>query len=82
LIAHDQIQLTLPVKDGQPLQMLTLGKGQFLAEMFFIDGHAHTADAYAVEDVELRSIDRESLASAIGKNLFASLIQLFRHCSI
>ena len=89
LIAHGQVKLTLPVKDGQPLHLLTLGKGQFFGEMSFIDGHAHSADAYAVEDVELLSIDRESLANAIGqdqrmlliifKRIFIAVAERLRH---
>ena len=89
MIAHGQVKLTLPVKDGQPLHLLTLGKGQFFGEMSFIDGHAHSADAYAVEDVELLSIDRESLANAIGqdqrmlliifKRIFIAVAERLRH---
>lgn len=74
LIANGQIKLSLPVKGGQHVHLLTLGKGQFFGEMSFLDGHAHSADAHAVEDTQLLSIDRESLAHAIGKDQRMMLI--------
>ena len=89
LIAHGQVKLTLPVKEGPPLHLLTLGKGQFFGEMSFVDGHAHSADAFAVEDTELLCIDREGLANAIGqdqrmmliifKQIFMAVAERLRH---
>jgi len=81
LISRGQIKLTLPVKGGQHVHLLTLGKGQFFGEMSFLDGHAHSADAYAVEDTELISIDRDSLAHAIGQDQRMMLI-LFKKISL
>ena len=81
LIARGQIKLTLPVKGGQHVHLLTLGKGQFFGEMSFLDGHAHSADAYAIEDTELLNIDRESLAHAIGQDQRMMLI-MFKKISL
>jgi SulP family sulfate permease len=81
LIARGQIKLTLPVKGGQHVHLLTLGKGQFFGEMSFLDGHAHSADAYAIEDTELLNIDRESLAHAIGQDQRMMLI-IFKKISL
>ena len=81
LIARGQIKLTLPVKGGQHVHLLTLGKGQFFGEMSFLDGHAHSADAYAIEDTELLNIDRESLAHAIGLDQRMMLI-IFKKISL
>ena len=81
LIARGQIKLTLPVKGGQHVHLLTLGKGQFFGEMSFLDGHAHSADAYAIEDTELLNIDRESLAHAIGQDQRMLLI-IFKKISL
>ncbi len=81
LIARGQIKLTLPVKGGQHVHLLTLGKGQFFGEMSFLDGHAHSADAYAIEDTELMNIDRESLAHAIGQDQRMMLI-IFKKISL
>jgi SulP family sulfate permease len=81
LIARGQIKLTLPVRGGQQVHLLTLGKGQFFGEMSFLDGHAHSADAYAVEDTEVISIDRDSLAHAIGQDQRMMLI-IFKQISM
>ncbi len=81
LIARGQIKLSLPVKGGQHVHLLTLGKGQFFGEMSFLDGHAHSADAYAIEDTELLNIDRESLAHAIGQDQRMMLI-IFKKISL
>ena len=81
LIAKGQIKLTLPVKGGQHVHLLTLGKGQFFGEMSFLDGHAHSADAYAIEDTELLIIDRENLAHAIGQDQRMLLI-IFKKISL
>jgi SulP family sulfate permease len=81
LISRGQIKLTLPVKGGQYVHLLTLGKGQFFGEMSFLDGHAHSADAYAVDDTDLIIIDRESLAHTIGQDQRMMLI-LFKKISL
>ena len=81
LITRGQIKLTLPVKGGRQLHLLTLGKGQFFGEMSFLDGHCHSADAYAIEDTELLNIDRENLAQAIGQDKRMMLI-IFKKISL
>ena len=69
LIARGQIKLTLPIAQGpSSLHLLTLGRGQFFAEMSFVDGHPHSADAHALEDSELISIDREGLTRSVGED--------------
>ncbi len=91
LIARGQIKLTLPIEHGPPIHLLTLGRGQFFAEMSFVDGHPHSADAYALEDSELISIDREGLANSVGqdqrmmliifKKILMAVSARLRHCN-
>jgi SulP family sulfate permease len=81
LIAKGQIKLSLPVKGGHDLHLLSLGKGQFFGEMSFLDGHAHSANAHAIEDTEILSIDRESLSHAIGQDQRMMLI-IFKKISL
>ena len=91
LIARGQIKLTVPIEHGPPIHLLTLGRGQFFAEMSFVDGHPHSADAYALEDSELISIDREGLANSVGqdqrmmliifKKILMAVSARLRHCN-
>ena len=91
LIARGQIKLTLPIEHGPPIHLLSPGRGQFFAEMSFVDGHPHSADAYALEDSELISIDREGLANSVGqdqrmmliifKKILMAVSARLRHCN-
>ena len=81
LISKGQVKLSLPVKGGHDLHLLTLGKGQFFGEMSFLDGHPHSADAHAIEDTEILNIDRESLSYAIGQDQRMMLI-IFKKISL
>lgn len=80
LIAHGQIKLSLPLHGEQRVHLLTLGKGQFFGEMSFLDGHAHSADAHAIEDTQVLIIDRDSLAHAIGQDQRMMLIIFKKIC--
>ncbi len=80
LIAHGQIKLSLPLHGEQRVHLLTLGKGQFFGEMSFLDGHAHSADAHAIEDTQVLIIDRDSLAHAVGQDQRMMLIIFKKIC--
>jgi CRP-like cAMP-binding protein len=65
LIAAGQVRLSLPAYQDRRVHLITISKGQFFGELSFLDRQPHSADAHAVEDVELISIDRKKLADAI-----------------
>jgi len=65
LISKGQVKITLDLHSGNKLHLSTMGQGQFFAEMSFIDGRPHSADAVAMEDCTIIRISREGFKELV-----------------
>jgi SulP family sulfate permease len=68
LISKGQVKITLDLHSGNKLHLSTMGQGQFFAEMSFIDGRPHSADAVAMEDCTIIRISRESFKELVSND--------------
>ena len=68
LLGQGEVSVSLPLKDGQALQLATLGRGAHFAEMSFLDGQPYSADVRALTACEVWVISRHELEQALGHN--------------
>jgi SulP family sulfate permease len=66
LIARGLVRIDLPLSEGRKTHLATFSRGQFFAEMSFLDHHPHSADVQAVVDTELLIIPRSDF-NALAK---------------
>jgi SulP family sulfate permease len=92
LISKGQVKITLDLHSGNKLHLSTMGQGQFFAEMSFIDGRPHSADAVAMEDCTIIRISRESfkelvrndplMEASILRSITLALADRLRHSNV
>ncbi|TBR19319.1 cyclic nucleotide-binding domain-containing protein, partial [bacterium] len=79
LLLKGEVRIDLPLATGAAHHLVTFGRGDFFGEVAFLDRGSRSADAVAVDDVELLSLSRTSfdwVAQArpdLGTRLFARL---------
>ncbi|MBI2377836.1 MAG: SLC26A/SulP transporter family protein [Deltaproteobacteria bacterium] len=69
LVRRGHIHVLLPLEGGQRHRLATIGRGEFLGEIAFLDGTTRTADAEAGTDAELFVVSRETLDALTGAHL-------------
>ncbi len=60
LIAKGEVKIDLTVSDKQRMHISTLGRGQILGEISFIDAQKHSAQTTASKDSDLIVLDKEA----------------------
>ena len=64
LISRGEVKVSLPSASGKTIHLTTFSRGQFIGEMSFLDGRAHSADVFATRETEVIAIDRKAFAAA------------------
>lgn len=77
LLGLGEVSVHLPLTQGKSLHVATLGRGQYFAEMSFLDGQPYSADVRAITAVEVLMISRHALETLVGRDphLLASLMK-------
>lgn len=57
-ILQGRVKISIFSEEGREIVLAVMRTGDFFGEIAFLDGHARTADATAVEDCEILSIGR------------------------
>ena len=68
LIAQGELKVSLSLRGGKSIHLATLGRGQFLGEMSFLDGWPYSADVHALADTALICIDRQALDAIVAND--------------
>ena len=66
LIAKGELKVSLSLRDGKSVHLATLGRGQFLGEMSFLDGQHYSANVHAIAETELICIERQAFDEIIA----------------
>ncbi len=67
MIRRGTVKITVPLDKKESYHMATCGPGDIIGGLNFLDGSGHTADAQAIDDVEVY---------ALSKKGFSELVQL------
>jgi sulfate permease, SulP family len=82
LIRHGSVDIRLPLEGGRSHLLATFSRGSFFGDMAFLDRGRRSADAIAVDDVEVFVLSRERFDElsrrhpATGAMLFARLARI------
>ena len=68
LIAQGELKVSLSLRGGKSIHLATLGRGQFLGEMSFLDGWPYSADVHALADTALICIGRQALDAIVAND--------------
>lgn len=76
LIRKGVVKIMLPLKNGQNINVSTLGRGAFFGEFSFLDNIPRTANAVASGDVELYILTKEAFDSFVSSHKKSAILFL------
>lgn len=68
-IKHGQVKIEQSAKNGDSIEVATLGEGSHFGEMAFVDGEPRSATATAADKSELIVISYDKLSGLLNKDL-------------
>ncbi|NQV54623.1 MAG: Crp/Fnr family transcriptional regulator [Rhodospirillales bacterium] len=85
ILISGEVQISAPSKDGDKIVFANVHPGDVFGEMALIDGHERSANATAMKDTELLSLERDAfLGTLVGNselclNLLKVMCRRLRH---
>lgn len=67
-IVSGQVKISVPAADGREAVLNVIRPGEVLGEIALLDGHPRSADAVALEDCELMTIDRRDFVPLVREH--------------
>ena len=78
LIRRGTVKITVPVGKKESYHLATCGPGDMIGGMDFVDGHGHSADALALDEVDVWVLSREALET-LARSESGLAIRLIEH---
>ncbi|MEP0547518.1 MAG: mechanosensitive ion channel family protein [Rhodothermales bacterium] len=68
VVLRGRIEIRVPDSDGRPLALAEVGPGEVLGEMALLTGEPRSADAWALDEVEVIEVRRAEMRRVLANN--------------